>query len=599
MAFNFPSNPNPGDEFTPPGGPTYVWNPPRWNMKPGGGGGGTIILSGPGDPEPEVGSPGNWYVNTSTGEWWGPKSADAWEWPPTPLYRPVLQWSPQFYVNAATGSDDNDGSASTPFASIAHAVAVARDYDLRLNTYIYIADGTYTDPVMVRGPQVGQGMLSLVGNGSNVVLDTMGGTALTVWDASVSVSNISFGAASGEPNILVRGGRLVTTGNIGITNVVDTGIVVTDGGYLDLRYRQIAVTGHDTITQCLIRASGNSTVHLDYVQFQFSGSPTFNLALVHACDSSYVTAEFISATGTVTAPRFFCETGGGIRTNQNPTRPNFPGSAPGVLLGTGYYDNQTAVREQLTANRIYYVDQALGNDSNTGLFPNQAFKSITRAVDVVWCTIDTGYWTATIQIAAGTHTENVVVGGRHVGLRPVVFQGAGVGNTIWAANGRTLYCQKGAVVVVQNLEIRSTGDSGLLAEDTGTVITVGQGMRFGFCTSVHMWAYGGGKITSRVGAAGYVISGNSNVHWRCDTASVIDIIAATITISAAVTINYFANSNSRCLIACNANTFVNPGNVTGSKFLINPGGQIDSQGQPQTYLPGTTAGLVQPNGIWS
>jgi hypothetical protein len=35
MAFDFPTSPTAGQEFTPPGGPTYVWQSPRWIAKSG------------------------------------------------------------------------------------------------------------------------------------------------------------------------------------------------------------------------------------------------------------------------------------------------------------------------------------------------------------------------------------------------------------------------------------------------------------------------------------------------------------------------------------------------------------------------------------
>lgn len=45
MAFDFPASPSNGQEFTPAGGPTFVWQPPIWKMK-GTGGGGTATALG-------------------------------------------------------------------------------------------------------------------------------------------------------------------------------------------------------------------------------------------------------------------------------------------------------------------------------------------------------------------------------------------------------------------------------------------------------------------------------------------------------------------------------------------------------------------------
>lgn len=33
-AFNFPTNPTPGQEFAPSGGPVYMWNGYAWDCKP-------------------------------------------------------------------------------------------------------------------------------------------------------------------------------------------------------------------------------------------------------------------------------------------------------------------------------------------------------------------------------------------------------------------------------------------------------------------------------------------------------------------------------------------------------------------------------------
>ena len=33
MAYDFPNSPSAGQEFTPSGGPTYVWQSPRWVVK--------------------------------------------------------------------------------------------------------------------------------------------------------------------------------------------------------------------------------------------------------------------------------------------------------------------------------------------------------------------------------------------------------------------------------------------------------------------------------------------------------------------------------------------------------------------------------------
>ena len=51
----------------------------------------------------------------------------------------------------------------------------------------------------------------------------------------------------------------------------------------------------------------------------------------------------------------------------------------------------------------YYVDGQNGNDSNSGLSPDEAFKTITYALDVIQPSEDTP---ATISVAAGTYSAS-------------------------------------------------------------------------------------------------------------------------------------------------------------------------------------------------
>ena len=78
-------------------------------------------------------------------------------------------------------------------------------------------------------------------------------------------------------------------------------------------------------------------------------------------------------------------------------------SAGNLLKDAGY-----APREVLTANRTYYV-RTDGSDSNTGLANTSggAFLTIQKAIDVVG-SIDLSIYDVTIQVGAGTYTQNLV-----------------------------------------------------------------------------------------------------------------------------------------------------------------------------------------------
>lgn len=65
-------------------------------------------------------------------------------------------------------------------------------------------------------------------------------------------------------------------------------------------------------------------------------------------------------------------------------------------------------REQLNADRTYYVDGTNGSDSNDGLTTGTAFATIQKGVDVA-ATLDLSIYDVIIQIANGTYNEVVVL----------------------------------------------------------------------------------------------------------------------------------------------------------------------------------------------
>ena len=79
-----------------------------------------------------------------------------------------------FYVNPATGSDENDGSSGSPFATIAKAVSLIPQV-VNHTVTINLADGSYSEGITLKG-YIGGGLLVVEGNTTNpenVVLSGM------------------------------------------------------------------------------------------------------------------------------------------------------------------------------------------------------------------------------------------------------------------------------------------------------------------------------------------------------------------------------------------------------------------------------------------
>src|SRR3954447_13757840 len=100
------------------------------------------------------------------------------------------------------------------------------------------------------------------------------------------------------------------------------------------------------------------------------------------------------------------------------------------LASTAAARANLGVREQLSANRTYYV-RTDGSDSNNGLANSSsgAFLTIQKAIDTVGA-LDLSIYNVTVQVADGTYTGTVTVTGPWVGSGTVFLQG----NTTTPAN---------------------------------------------------------------------------------------------------------------------------------------------------------------------
>jgi hypothetical protein len=240
-------------------------------------------------------------------------------------------------------------------------------------------------------------------------------------------------------------------------------------------------------------------------------------------------------------------------------------------------------REQLTANRTYYV-RTDGNDSNDGLTDSAggAFLTIQKAVDTV-SALDISIYTATITIT-GTFTEAVV-------LRSLVGSGKAVlsGGTLqdnhlikgnytgtWEINGVTLNAGSG------NNAIDISG---------GTLIV--DGCIFG-TGNVHIFSGGSANVLLK----SYTINGGGYGHYYAYSNGRIQrfdpSVPATVTLTGTPAFTIFAIASRGGIIDLNpyANSFVFSGSATGQRYLAESTGIIQSSTGGSNYYPGSTPGSV-------
>jgi len=254
-----------------------------------------------------------------------------------------------------------------------------------------------------------------------------------------------------------------------------------------------------------------------------------------------------------------------------------------------------AVREQLSANRIYYV-RTDGSDANNGLSNTAggAFLTIQKAVDTV-AAIDLSIYNVTIQLADGTYTGAVTVSGAWVGSGGVTLQGnvstpANVLISTGASDCITVL--SGGTLTVTGVRLTNTG-SFLLNAASGLIRFAA--VTFGPCGSQQVRVSDCGRAQA---IGDYGIDGGAGWHWSAVGNGVIRVQSKTITLTGTPAFSAgFVNAQIGAAVIVNGNTFV--GSATGPRYTTDTNGAIYSAGAGPTYLPGSAAGTTASGGQYA
>lgn len=254
------------------------------------------------------------------------------------------------------------------------------------------------------------------------------------------------------------------------------------------------------------------------------------------------------------------------------------------LTSAAAVQSYVGVRENLTANRTYYV-RTDGSNSNNGLTNSAggAFLTVQKAVNVALA-LDMSVYNVTIQIAAGTYAGAVSVSRASVGSGNITLLGdtttpsnVVISNTITVGGA-------GSKLLVAGLHL--TGANGLVANDGGYIGYAGQ-MSFA-CSSIDMWANGSGATINFAGAV-YTTAGNKARHAYAIGESYIQLFTAQITVSGTPAYSVFVDCQRLSLINAGSMTITGP--ATGVRFSVSNLGVINTGGGGASYFPGGTAGV--------
>lgn len=261
----------------------------------------------------------------------------------------------------------------------------------------------------------------------------------------------------------------------------------------------------------------------------------------------------------------------------------------------------------LTANTNLYVNGTTGDDTiydgttPTVAAPHGPFKTIGRAVNETW-KYGPSLYTMTINIAAGTYTENVqtpnIVG------PTTIFKGAGITQTFVqcpSGGGYTFLSQASNRIIIQDLHaaaVSTVEGSSIFVSTTGAKLETANTATGG---APH------GYIFDALG--GYLYAGNNNFDsgtvcyavFTSFTGGNLVLLNSVYTHMGALTCNVYATAVGLAVISTNPPgagdpSFSSPGFVTGSKWSTDLNGTINTQGHSVSYFPGTAAGASSRGG---
>jgi hypothetical protein len=283
------------------------------------------------------------------------------------------------------------------------------------------------------------------------------------------------------------------------------------------------------------------------------------------------------------------------------------------LYGINFTGGTTGFLPILTQNTTLYVNTATGSDTLydgtsatvIGATSPKAgpFKTINRAMTETF-KYGPSVYTMTIQVAAGTYAEAIntpnVVG------PAVSILGANKTTTFvtGAANSHTFLCDHGNTMVVKGITVScgagSLPPSCFMAQNGGTLTTddcaTSGAVPYAIWEAYAGYIYPGTHIINSGVSCQYVISAFFGGFCSFQASK-------TVTIAGAITVGTaFAGASANGTIAIptpNQPTFVNPGSVTGQRYLATVNASIVTQGLGANYFPGTVAGSTATGGVYA
>lgn len=244
-------------------------------------------------------------------------------------------------------------------------------------------------------------------------------------------------------------------------------------------------------------------------------------------------------------------------------------------------------REKLAANRTYYV-RADGSDTNSGLTntPEGAFLTLQAAWNRV-ATLDTDSYAVGITIghSGKTFTSGLSAYPAPIGGAVAIDLG---GSTISTTSATAIQVYGPTSVSISNGTLATTtGGDCISVNGAGGKLSIGTGITFGACAGNHIRCISGGYVTA--GGAYSITGGAAAMHLNANLGGIMEFAGLTVTLTGTLSFWIFAYAGGNAAISCYASSYTG-GTITGTRYTIDTGGNINTFGGGSSYFPGNSAG---------
>lgn len=386
----------------------------------------------------------------------------------TNVVRTVLDANTTFFISA-TGSDSNDGSSASPWATLQHAMLfIAGNLDLA-SFIITISVGAGSFTGFGTAGFVGGGGINIVGAGAASTTITNGPN-----DGTYNFGECITQAFPCNTNLAVNGvlvsnnsnlcAGIYAAGGTQFGNTANCNFAITGAGgggfFINVAAGGCTFFGASTVTAVgaayFFNIVGFGGIVQDDATWTISGTPSFSQAFLICLQSTYINVGPATYSGAATGKRFQVATGGVVysESGTGALGPNFfPGNVAGTCDSSSSYDGQpgtdltypqptTILRTVLTADTTFHV-ATTGNDSNDGS-SGSPWATPQHAADFIAANIDGGGHNIFVQMADGTY------GGPQLNASPI---------------GVFLWVWQGHAGAITNVTFNGTGISGFSAFD--------------------------------------------------------------------------------------------------------------------------------------